>query len=234
MKQIENEQLGLYRPEFEHDSCGVGFITHIDGHRSHQIVSDALTILENMEHRGACGCDPETGDGAGILLQIPHEFLIEECISLDIHLGEPAHYGVGMIFFPKEITARESCRTVIVNSAEKMGLPLLGFRKLPVDASVVGQTALAVEPSVEQVFIGRPDNINNADDFERKLYVLRRLISKTITETVVQGSDFYIASMSCRVIVYKGQLTTYQLRTYYSDLADARLTSAFGMVHSRF
>ncbi|PWG79360.1 glutamate synthase large subunit [Pararcticibacter amylolyticus] len=234
MKQIENDQQGLYRPEFEHDSCGVGFITHIEGHKSHQIVSDALTILENMEHRGACGCDPETGDGAGILLQIPHEFFIEECISLDIHIGEPGHYGVGMIFFPKEIAIKESCRTVIVNSAEKLGLSVLGFRKLPVDPSVVGETALAVEPSVEQVFIERPSGITNTEEFERKLYVLRRLISKAVSETVNQGSDFYIASLSCKVIVYKGQLTTYQLRTYYSDLADARLTSGFGMVHSRF
>ncbi len=193
MKQ--NDQQGLYRPEFEHDSCGVGFITHINGHRSHQIVSDALTILENMEHRGACGCDPETGDGAGILLQIPHEFFMEECISLDILLNEPGHYGVGMIFFPKDITAKESCRAAVISSAERLGLPLLGFRKLPVDASVVGETALAVEPSVEQVFIGRPSNINNDEDFERKLYVLRRLISKTVSETVNNGSDFYIASM---------------------------------------
>ena len=114
MKQTENDQQGLYRPEFEHDSCGVGFITHINGQRSHQNVSDALTILENMEHRGACGCDPESGDGAGILLQIPHEFLMEECIALDIHLTEPGHYGVGMIFFPKNVATRETCRSIIM------------------------------------------------------------------------------------------------------------------------
>ncbi|HEX8378625.1 MAG TPA: glutamate synthase subunit alpha, partial [Pedobacter sp.] len=234
MIQTENDQQGLYRPEFEHDSCGVGFITHINGQRSHQNVSDALTILENMEHRGACGCDPESGDGAGILLQIPHEFFMEECIALDIHLSEPGQYGVGMIFFPKNIATKETCRSIITNSAEKLGLPLLGFRKLPVNPSVVGPTSLSVEPDVEHVFIGRPSGINTSDDFERKLFVFRRLITKTINETVKNGSDFYIASMSSRIIVYKGQLTTYQLRTYYTDLQDTRLTSAFGMVHSRF
>ncbi|MBC8052456.1 MAG: glutamate synthase large subunit [Sphingobacteriaceae bacterium] len=234
MKQTENDQQGLYRPEFEHDSCGVGFITHINGQRSHQNVSDALTILENMEHRGACGCDPESGDGAGILIQIPHEFLMEECIALDIHLTEPGHYGVGMIFFPKNVATKESCRSVIVSSAEKLGLPLLGFRKLPVNPSVVGPTSLSVEPDVEQVFIGRPDGIATSEDFERKLFVFRRLITKTINETVKNGGDFYIASLSSRILVYKGQLTTYQLRTYYTDLQDSRLTSAFGLVHSRF
>ncbi len=234
MEQIENEQQGLYRPEFEHDSCGVGFITQIKGVKSHQIVSDALTILENMEHRGACGCDPESGDGAGILLQLPHEFLIEECIALDIHLPEAGKYGVGMLFFPKDLGAREACRTIIVNAAEKLGLDLLGFRALPVDPSVVGPTALAVEPVVEQVFVDRPANIDNTEDFERKLYVFRRLITKNIYESVSQAQDFYIPSLSCKVIVYKGQLTTYQLRTYYTDLKDERVTSAFGMVHSRF
>jgi len=234
MKKSDNDQQGLYRPEFEHDSCGVGFITSINGLKSHQIVSDALTILENMEHRGACGCDPETGDGAGILLQLPHEFLMEECIALDIRLSEPGYYGVGMIFFPKEIATKEACRTAIINSAEKLGLPLLGFRKLPVNPSVVGETSLAVEPDAEHMFIGRPSSVTSAEDFERKLYVLRRLITKTIESTVKNGSDFYIASLSSRIIVYKGQLTTYQLRTYYTDLQDSRLTSAFGMVHSRF
>ena len=234
MKQTGNDQQGLYRPEFEHDSCGVGFITNINGHKSHQTVSDALTILESMEHRGACGCDPETGDGAGILMQLPHEFLMEECIALDIHLAEPGHYGAGNFFFPKDITAKEACRSVIVNATEKLGLPLLGFRKLPVNPSVVGPTALAVEPDVEQVFIGRPANIVSVEDFERKLYVLRRLITKTVADTVANGSDFYITSLSARVMGYKGQLTTYQLRQYYLDLQDTRLTSAFGMVHSRF
>ncbi|WP_207533175.1 glutamate synthase large subunit [Desertivirga arenae] len=234
MKQTGNDQQGLYRPEFEHDSCGVGFITNINGHKSHQTVSDALTILESMEHRGACGCDPETGDGAGILMQLPHEFLMEECIALDIHLAEPGHYGAGNFFFPKEITAKEACRSVIINSAEKLGLPFLGFRKVPVNPSVVGPTALAVEPDVEQVFIGRPANIVSVEDFERKLYVLRRLITKSVNETVANGSDFYITSLSARVMGYKGQLTTYQLRQYYLDLQDERLTSAFGMVHSRF
>lgn len=234
MKQTENEQQGLYRPEFEHDSCGVGFITQIEGVRSHNIVADALTILENMEHRGACGCDPESGDGAGILLQIPHEFLVEECIGSDIFLPEAGNYGVGMVFFPRETAAREACRSIIINAAEKVGLPFLGFRTLPVDPSVVGPTALAVEPVVEQVFVGRPESIADADEYERKLYVFRRLITKNVSEQVSYTTDFYIPSLSARIIVYKGQLTTYQVRQYYTDLADSRVVSAFGMVHSRF
>ncbi|MXV16197.1 glutamate synthase large subunit [Hufsiella ginkgonis] len=235
MNQTDSDQQGLYRPEFEHDSCGTGFITNINGHRSHRIIADALTILENMEHRGACGCDPETGDGAGLLLQLPHEFFIEECIALEIRLGEPGYYGVGMTFFPKDIVAKEACRGVINSAADKLGLQITGYRKVPVNASVVGQTALASEPDIEQVFVARPSHITNVDDFERKLYVLRRYITKTVHDTVKgSAADFYFTSFSAKVIVYKGQLTTYQVRQYYLDLSDDRVKSGFGMIHSRF
>ncbi|WP_423145962.1 glutamate synthase large subunit [Rubrolithibacter danxiaensis] len=235
VKQTDCDQQGLYRPEFEHDSCGVGFITNIYGHKSHQIITDALMTLENMEHRGACGCDPESGDGAGILMQIPHEFFMEECISLNIRLTEPGHYGVGMVFFPKEIGAREACRSAITAAAEKLGLEIMGFRKVPVRPVGIGETALSMEPHVEQVFVNRPLHIASEEDFERKLFVLRRLITKNINEMASDATDlFYIASFSCKVIVYKGQLTTYQVRNYYTDLSDERVTSAFGMVHSRF
>jgi len=226
---------GLYRPEFEHDSCGTGFIANINGHKSNQIVLDALTILENMEHRGACGCDPESGDGAGILMQLPHEFLMEECSNLEMSLPEPGEYGVGMIFFPKDSVIKKACRNVIINAAEKLGLHILGFRKLQVDSSVIGETARQVEPDVEQVFVARPDNITNADDFERKLYVLRRFINKTASETIPGAGDFfYFTSFSCKTIIYKGQLTTYQLRKYFNDLSDPRVASGFAMIHSRF
>ncbi|MDF3076558.1 MAG: gltB [Sphingobacteriaceae bacterium] len=235
MSKTEYDQQGLYRSEFEHDSCGTGFITNINGHASHQIVADALTILENMEHRGACGCDPESGDGAGIMVQIPHEFLIEECINLNIRLGERGYYGVGMVFFPKESTVKEACRNVINNASSKLGLQVLGYRKVPISRDGIGQTALSTEPSVEQVFVARPSSIHNCEDFERKLYVLRRLIGKTISEQVKQLDDnFYFTSFSCKVIVYKGQLTTYQVRKYYTDLNDERFKSGFGMIHSRF
>jgi glutamate synthase (NADPH/NADH) large chain len=235
MKETANEHQGLYRPEFEHDSCGVGFVTDIKGLKSHQIVTDALTILENMEHRGACGCDPLSGDGAGLLMQLPHEFLMEECISLGITLKEPGEYGVGMIFFPKDSAVKKACRVVISNAAEKLGLSISGYRKVPVNTDCIGEIARGAEPDVEQVFINRPSGITNTDDFERKLFVLRRYITKTIVETIKPGGDeFYFTSLSCRVIIYKGQLTTYQVRGYYKDLSDPRVVSAFGMVHSRF
>ncbi|MDN3546854.1 glutamate synthase large subunit [Mucilaginibacter aquaedulcis] len=234
MNQTESHQ-GLYRPEFEHDSCGTGFITNINGHKSNQIIDDALTMLENMEHRGACGCDPETGDGAGILIQLPHEFLMEECSNLEISLPEPGEYGVGMIFFPKDSAQKKACRMVITSAIEKLGLIKLGYRKLVVDSTTVGETARQAEPDVEQIFIARPTSITNADDFERKLFILRRYINKTITETIAGAGDhFYFTSLSCKTIVYKGQVTTYQLRKYYSDLTDPRIASGFAMIHSRF
>ena len=234
MNQTESHQ-GLYRPEFEHDSCGTGFITNINGHKSNQIIDDALTMLENMEHRGACGCDPETGDGAGILIQLPHEFLMEECSNLEISLPEPGEYGVGMIFFPKDSAQKKACRMVITTAIEKLGLIKLGYRKLVVDSMAVGETARQAEPDVEQIFIARPNHITNVDDFERKLFILRRYINKTITETISgAGEHFYFTSLSCKTIVYKGQVTTYQLRKYYSDLTDPRIASGFAMIHSRF
>ncbi|RWY56964.1 glutamate synthase large subunit [Mucilaginibacter gilvus] len=235
MDQTDGNQQGLYRPEFEHDSCGTGFITNINGHKSYHIIDDALTMLENMEHRGACGCDPETGDGAGILIQLPHEFLMEECANLEINLPEPGEYGVGMIFFPKEPALKKACRVIITNAIEKMGLHKLGYRKLAVDSSAIGETARQAEPDVEQLFISRPHHITNADDFERKLYILRRYINKTVTETVPAASEyFYFTSLSCRTIIYKGQVTTYQLRKYFADLKDPRIASGFAMIHSRF
>jgi glutamate synthase (NADPH/NADH) large chain len=235
MDQDESHQ-GLYRPEFEHDSCGTGFITNINGHKSNKIIDDALTMLENMEHRGACGCDPETGDGAGILIQLPHEFLMEECSELEISLPEPGEYGVGMIFFPKDSTLKKACRTVIANAIEKLGLQKLGYRKIAVNSSAIGETARKAEPDAEQLFIQRPHHITNADDFERKLYVLRRYINKTITETLpaTAAEYFYFTSLSCKTIVYKGQVTTYQLRQYFNDLTDPRIASGFAMIHSRF
>lgn len=234
MNQADCDQ-GLYRPEFEHDSCGTGFITNINGHKSNQIIADALTMLENMEHRGACGCDPDSGDGAGILIQLPHEFFMEECSNLEISLPEPGEYGVGMIFFPKESAVKKACRTTIDAAIEKLGLHKLGYRKIAVNSSVIGETARSAEPDVEQIFIARPHSITNEDDFERKLYVLRRYINKTVTESMPAARPhFYFPSLSCKTIIYKGQLTTYQLREYYSDLQDPRMASALAVIHSRF
>jgi glutamate synthase (NADPH/NADH) large chain len=228
-------QQGLYDPSFEHDACGIGFVANIKGNKSHQHISDALTVLENMEHRGACGCENNTGDGAGIMLQMPHEFFFDECIRLGFHLPSYGKYGVGFLFFPKEIRLREECRDIFNRAAEKLGLEILGYRKVPVNRNDIGPTALSVEPCMEQVFIGCPDHINDPEVFERKLFVLRNYATHTIQNTVKKdGIGFYLSSLSYKTIVYKGQLTSGQVRGYFPDLSDKRVVSAFGLVHSRF
>ncbi|MDR2285402.1 MAG: glutamate synthase large subunit, partial [Sphingobacterium sp.] len=228
------QQEGLYNPEFEHDACGVGFVAHIKGHKSHAQVKDALTMLENMEHRGACGCDPESGDGAGIMIQLPHEFLWEECIQLGIQLPEPGYYGVGMVFLPKDQPLNQVCRTVIQEATADRNMEFLGFRTVPVNREGIGPTALSAEPEIVQFFVSRPHGIANTEDFERKLYVLRRLIIQKIKTYQAYPLPLYIASLSCKTIIYKGQLTTYQVGSYYKDLREPKVVSAFGLVHSRF
>ncbi|MEE1944267.1 glutamate synthase large subunit [Pedobacter sp. KR3-3] len=234
MKNL-NEPQGLYRESFEHDACGIGFVAHVKGRKSHQIISDAITILENLDHRGACGAEPNTGDGAGIMIQVPHEFLFDECLKTGFSLPAYGDYGVGMLFLPKEIRAREECREIIYRTAEKLGLEVLGFRKVQVDTTDIGNMALSVEPEIEQVFVARPYQIAEGADFERKLFVFKTYLTKTIYSTVAGSKqDFYIASFSSRTIIYKGQLTSLQVRTYFTELSDKRMVSAFGLVHSRF
>jgi glutamate synthase (NADPH) large chain len=226
---------GLYSPSFEHDSCGIGFVANIKSSKSHQIVSDALTILENMEHRGACGCENNTGDGAGIMIQVPHEFFFDECSKLGVHLPSFGKYGIGVLFFPKDIRLKEECRDIFNRCAEKLSLEVLVYRKVPVDADTIGFTALSVEPEMEQVIVTCPDHITNPEDFERKLFLLRNYASHTINNTVKRDAvGFYIASLSYKTIVYKGQLTSKQVREYFPDLRNKRMVSAFGLVHSRF
>ena len=226
---------GLYRPEFEHDACGIGFVANIKSNKSHKIVSDALTILENMEHRGACGCENNTGDGAGLLIQTPHEFFFEECLKLGVHLPPFGKYGVGVIFFPKELKLREECRDIFNRTAEKLGLEILTWRKVPVNPAGIGPTALSVEPVMEQVFIICPDHITDPLVFERKLFVLRNYASHIIFDTVRKDNiGFYVASLSYKTVVYKGQLTSHQVREYFPDLSNKRVVSAFGLIHSRF
>jgi len=226
---------GLYDPSFEHDACGIGFVANIKGNKSHQHIADALTVLENMEHRGACGCEVNTGDGAGIMLQVPHEFFFDECLKMGVHLPAFGKYGVGVVFFPKEIRQREECRDIFNRSAEKLGLEVLAYRKVPVNKEGIGSTALSVEPCMEHVFVGCPDHITNPDDFERKLFILRNHASHTISNTVKKDEiGYYIASLSYKTIIYKGQLTSLQVRGYFPDLSDKKMVSAFGLVHSRF
>ncbi len=226
----------LYTPELEHDSCGIGFIADLKGRKSHKIIKDALTMLENMEHRGACGCDPDSGDGAGILFQKPHQFFERECKTLGIELPAVDDYGVGVVFFPADFDAREECRKMLNDHAVRLGLKVLGYRDVPVNREGIGKTALATEPKIEQVFI-MPDKEELYEEgaLERKLFVLRNYTSHQI-EQKLEGTDqeFYIAGLSTKVIIYKGQLRTVQVMGYFPDLQDEEMTSALALVHSRF
>jgi glutamate synthase (NADPH/NADH) large chain len=231
----KKEQLGLYDPAYEHDACGIGFVAHIKGVKSHQNVIDGLTILENMEHRGACGCEINTGDGAGIMIQIPHEFFFNELLEQGIHLPNLNEYGVGFIFFPSDKSIVTECKEIFARAAEKLGIEIIGYRKVPVNRATIGPSALSVEPVMEQVFLKKPDYITHTEDFERKLFVLKNYASHTINNSIKKEAiGFYMASLSQRVIVYKGQLTSHQVREYFPDLSDKRVVSAFGLVHSRF
>jgi glutamate synthase (NADPH/NADH) large chain len=235
MNTQDIRQQGLYHPSFEKDSCGVGFIANIKGSKSHQIVSDALTMLERMEHRGACGCEPNTGDGAGILIQVPHEFFSSECTKRGFKLPAFGSYGVGLVFFPRDAKVREECRTVLNRQIKKMKMSLIGYRALPTNNADLGETALKAEPVMEQVFIKRPDSISNPDDFERKLFILRKYTTHIITDSV-KGVDnqFYFASLSYKTIAYKGMVTSGQLRPYFADLEHEDVVSALAVIHSRF
>ncbi len=238
MRTVEDDQprqRGLYVPQAESDACGIGFVANLKGNKNHQTVSDALTLLENMEHRGACGCEPNTGDGAGIMIQTPHAFFFRECLQSGLQLPPFGRYGVGVVFFPKELRLREECRDIFIQTAEQLGMPVLTWRKVPVNPEGIGPTALSVEPEMEQVFIACPDSINDPMVFERKLFVLRNYATHLIHSTVRKDEiGFYIASMSYKTVVYKGQLTSLQVRGYFPDLSDTNLVSAFGLVHSRF
>ena len=226
---------GLYDPKFEHDACGVGFVVNIKGEKSHEIVEQALTVLENLDHRGACGCEENTGDGAGILLQVPHLFFQHECDGLGFHLPEPGQYGVGMIFLPDDRDRRHQCERTLEEIIAGEGQRLLGWRKVPTDNLYLGETAKSCEPFVRQVFIGRGPGIEDDMAFERKLYVIRRRAENALRYGGGAGGEyFYVSSLSYKTIIYKGMLTPRQLATFYGDLADPLVESAIAVVHSRF
>src|SRR5512139_221565 len=190
------EKQGLYDPRFEHDACGVGFVVNIKGEKSHEIVEQALTVLENLDHRGACGCEENTGDGAGILMQIPHAFLKEACAGLGFQLPEPGDYGVGMIFFPDHRQQRPRFEKIIESIVKEEGQQCLGWRKVPTDNLYLGDTAKATEPFVRQVFIGRGADLKDDLVFERKLYVIRRRAENAIRYAGLPGGDlFYVPSL---------------------------------------
>jgi len=227
-------QQGLYDPRQERDACGVGFVAHIKGKPSHDIVRQGLQILKNLTHRGAVGADPLAGDGAGILLQIPDAFLRRACAKLKLELPQAGDYGVGMLFLPRDKKAREACEKIVEKKIAAEGQKLLGWRDVPVDNNGLGESVKAVEPRVRQLFIGRGKNCSDQDAFERKLFVIRKTMEHAVRELGAAGKGFYCPSMSSRTIVYKGMLLADQVGTYYLDLQDAGMVSALALVHQRF
>ncbi|MBD2325670.1 glutamate synthase large subunit [Alkalinema sp. FACHB-956] len=224
---------GLYDPQFEHDACGVGFVVHMKGQRSHDIVQQALTILVNLEHRGACGAEINTGDGAGILTQIPHTFLHKVASATQIALPDPGQYGVGMIYGSPDPVQRAAGRQAFEQIVQEEGQTVLGWRDVPTDNSALGDTAKASEPFMQQVFIQRAADLADELAFERKLYIIRKRAHNAIRATGIDPC-WYPASLSCRTLVYKGMLLPDQVGSYYPDLHDPDFTSALGLVHSRF
>ncbi len=225
---------GLYDPANEHDACGVGFVAAISGDKSHDIIVKGIQILTNLAHRGACGCDADTGDGAGLLIQIPHEFFRRECGLLDFQLPENSTYGVGMVFFPVEKQARLFCEGVFERVVKEEGLVVLGWRDTPVDGSAVGRLARASQPYIQQIFVGAPEGMDE-DACERRLYVVRRRVENEIAQSEVpQRGMFYVCSLSCRTIIYKGLLLAPQIARFYGELNDPDVRSALCLVHQRF
>lgn len=226
---------GLYDPQFEHDACGIGFIAHIKGLASHEIVLQALTILCNLDHRGGQGSESNTGDGAGILLQIPHRYFRQACAEDGLTLPEPGRYGVGMVFLPQDTEQRIACEQLIEERIAAAGQTLLGWRTVPVHAGRLGDAARAKEPCIRQVFIGAETGAEDELAFERKLYVIRKTSEHGAARLADGAGDaLYFASLSSRTIVYKGMLTPEQVDDYYTELRDPSFESALALVHSRF
>ena len=234
MTNIEQNAQGLYVPELEHDACGIGFVAHLKNSKSHAIVTQALDMLARMEHRGGQGCDPCSGDGAGILLQKPHEFLVTEALKVGIKLPSFDHYGVGTILFPKDEHHRDQCRDILARTAERLDLEVIGYRILPTDNSMIGADPLSTEPQFEHMFVtGGPDM--DPAVLERKLFILRNYSTRICLESVKGIEDtFYINTFSYKTIVYKGQLTTEQVPQYFLDLQNPSMVTALALVHSRF
>ena len=235
LDQARLEANGMYSSQFEKDACGMGFVVNIKGKKSHDIIDDGLRILECLEHRGGAGADKDTGDGAGILVQIPHEFFKRECEVLGINLPAAGEYGVGMVFAHKYESLRNEQKRILEEVVREEGQVVLGWREVPVDGTKVGKEAAAIRPWMIQILIGKGPDVTNNREFERKLYIIRKLAEKRIIPLSKElSSDFYIASLSSKTIVYKGMLTPGQLRDFYLDLSDLDFTSALAMVHSRF
>jgi glutamate synthase domain-containing protein 1 len=225
---------GLYHPNQEHDACGIGFVASIKGQKSHDIIEKGIQILINLTHRGACGCDPETGDGAGLLIQIPHRFFAREAAKLGFTLPAPGEYGVGMVFMPVERQERLQTEGIVERIVQEEGLTVLGWRDTPLDVNAIGRVARASQPYIQQIFVGRGPGMT-ADELERKLYVVRKRAENEVTKAgMEEGWMFYIPSLSGRTLVYKGLLLAPQIAKFYIELSDPDVTSAMCLVHQRF
>jgi glutamate synthase domain-containing protein 2/glutamate synthase domain-containing protein 1/glutamate synthase domain-containing protein 3 len=228
------QRQGLYDPAFERDACGIGFVANIQGVKSHDIIQKGIQILINLTHRGACGCDPETGDGAGVLIQVPHAFFARECSALGFTLPSPGEYGVGMVFLPVETHDRLRCEGILERIAREEGLSVLGWRDTPVYADAIGRLARASQPYIEQIFIGHGAGMSQ-DELERKLYVVRKRAESEIAASDIREKGFfYVPSLSSRTIVYKGLLLAPQIAEFYNELKDPDVVSALCLVHQRF
>ncbi|MCU0972976.1 MAG: glutamate synthase subunit alpha, partial [Burkholderiales bacterium] len=226
---------GLYDPRNEHDACGVGFVAHIKGAKSHDIVEQGLQLLKNLTHRGAVGADPLAGDGAGILIQLPDRFFRSEMARQGVALPPPGEYGVGMCFLPQEPASRLACEDEIARAIRAEGQLLLGWRDVPRANDGLGESVKKIEPVIRQVFIGRGPGVTVTDALERKLYIIRKSAGHAIRALhLAYGKEFYVPSMSARTIVYKGMLLANQVGSYYKDLQDPAVVSALALVHQRF
>ncbi len=226
---------GLYDPRHEHDACGVGFVAHIKGKKSHAIIEQGLTVLRNLTHRGAVGADPKASDGAGLLIQIPDRFFRDEMARQGVKLPPVGQYGVGMVFLPREPASRIACEYELERAIKDEGQVLLGWRDVPVDNSDLGESVKLVEPVIRQVFVGRGRGVTVTDSLERKLYIIRKSAGHAIRALhLAHGTEYYVPSMSARTLVYKGMLMASQVGEYYLDLKDPRVESALAMVHQRF
>ncbi len=226
---------GLYDAQFEHDACGAGFICDLQGRKSHKLVKNALEILVNLTHRGACGCDEKTGDGAGLLMQIPHKFLRKMCDANGIDIGDEHDYGTGIVFLPQDKGQRQRCISLFEDVVKAEGQTVLGWREVPTDNRDIGEIARDVEPCVAQIFVGRGPNLKDAAEFECKLYMIRKVLEREVRESdLTEKSSFYISSLSCNTLVYKGMLLATQFESYFIDLADPDLVSGLALVHQRY
>src|SRR5438477_499582 len=225
---------GLYDPRFEHDACGIGFVANIKGQKSHDIIVKGIQVLVNLTHRGACGCDPETGDGAGVLIQIPHKYFARECAKLGFTLPPAGEYGIGMTFLPVGPRARLEAEGLLERIIAEEGLTVLGWRDTPIEGSAIGRVARNSQPYIQQIFVARAKGMTE-DQLERKLYVVRKRAESEMLKSDIEDKDFFhIPSLSARTIIYKGLLLAPQIANFYPELKDPEVVSALCLVHQRF